>query len=198
MVGPLVTLLLLLWRYRPVRLVIATLYAVLIAFGWLMERNVEGWHTTTPTSYLFNGFLALGAFLVPAAVLMSLSDSPRSWLVGLLLTWPVVLLSVALVASGCVISTIGCVPFEAGPTLAGTVLPVLLVLVTWLSARLTRIVHESLAIFFAHDRSNAPTHAGRTAVPLLGGRPISDDYFAGPMVRQEDAPRPSRRSRRRI
>jgi hypothetical protein len=194
MAGPLAALLLILWRYGPVRLVIATLYGIAVAFGWLMQRNIEGWHLTTPLNYVLNGALVLGTVLCPAAVVLSLSSGTRSWVVGLLLTWPLVLLSADLVASGCVISTLGCIPFDAGTTIAGLALPILVVLATWLTAWLTQTVRESLAIFFARDRADRATHTGRSTVPLLGGRPISDDYFAGPMIRGEEAPgqRPQR------
>ena len=60
-----------------VQVVVVALWGLVGAFAWLMQRNIEGWHLTTPVQYVVSGVLGLGLFLLPLAFVFGIASGRR-------------------------------------------------------------------------------------------------------------------------
>ena len=117
-------------------------WGLVVTFGWIMMRDVEGFHLTPPADYVVQSVEVLGVLLAPAALLVGAIWPSGSWRWGIALTWPAVAWSAFSVASGCVIDTVTCKRFDPAPTLAGLEVPVLVVAMVCLAAWIAATVRS--------------------------------------------------------
>ena len=149
---PIVMLLLIVWRFRVVRIAIITLYAVFAAFAWSIQGAVGAW--TSGSQYFLVGATVSAAFLAPAALVLGVTQPQRSWRWGLWLTWPTVLLSVLLLAAP-ELSTLAVIglPLVVVPVVCG---------VAWMAA----IGRESVGGLLAKPTSNEVPEPDTSMMPM--------------------------------
>ena len=123
-------------------LAIASAYGLFVEFIWLLQRNIEGWSSTTPFEYVQSGVILFSIFLGPPAFLLGIWMKGHPWRVALALSWPLVLTSALTTLTGCPISS-RCEGYAIGPLVAGFLLPGLIVVGLAGMARLPAIVARS-------------------------------------------------------
>jgi len=123
----------------------ATLWALLLAFASLMQRNLEGWHTTTPLQYVTQDVVAFLLFLVPPSIFLGFVFPRLSWWWGVVLTWPLALWGAYATAQGCPIAP-PCGRFDLGSAIAGVVNPAILVLTSCATALLAARTRQRLGL----------------------------------------------------
>jgi hypothetical protein len=103
----------------------ASIYGLFVEFIWLMQRNIEGWSTTTPVEYVQSGVVLFGIALGLPAFLLGIWMNPHPWRVAFALSWPVLLAGGFSTLAGCPISS-QCEGYAIGPLFAGLLLPSLI------------------------------------------------------------------------
>jgi hypothetical protein len=134
-------------------LVAASVYGLFVEFIWLMQRNIEGWSSTTPVEYVWFGVVLFSIFLGPPAFLLGIWMNAHPWRVALALSWPLAVTSALTTLMGCPISS-RCEGYAISPLVAGFLLPGVIVVGLAGAARLPAI----LARFFRQS-------AGELAAP---------------------------------